>query len=93
MPWDEERRRAVKRRLDKEAERAKARTGARTVALIAFYDDGSPSLIMIEGGTAPMPGGQLYAALAQLYAENEAKLAAQAKGQPAATAPEPTTQQ
>lgn len=74
MPWNEERRRRKKAALDKEADRIKARVGARTIAIIAFFDDGQPTLVMMEGGSAPMPGRDLYSALAQLYAEKEEAL-------------------
>ena len=90
MPWEQERVVRMKTKLDKEADRAKARTGARTVAIIAFFDDGGPSLVMIEGGTAPMPAEQLYGSLHQIYAGNRAKLEQAAVEQPAATNDEPS---
>lgn len=91
MPWDDARRAAVKNKIDKEAARAVARLGARTVAVICFFDEAPGGhLIMLEGGTAPFPAGQLYAQLASIYAANEAKQKAAAGLGP--VPPKPPTQ-
>ena len=83
MPWTDERRAQVKKKIDKEAARAVERLGARTVAVICFFDEAPGGhMIMLEGGTAPFPAGQLYAQLASIYARNEAQQKA------AATPPE-----
>ena len=58
--------------------------GARTVAMICFFDEAPGGhLIMLEGGTAPFPAGELYAQLAQIYVANAAKQ----KGPPAPVDP------
>lgn len=80
MPWDDEKRRQVKRKIDKEAARAAARLDAKTVAMICFFDEGAGTMILMEGGTAPVPGGTLYAQLAHRYSMMEQK-AREAAGQ------------
>jgi NADPH-dependent 2,4-dienoyl-CoA reductase/sulfur reductase-like enzyme len=62
-PWPPEKRSAVKRKIDKEAARAAARLGARSVLIVAFFADGE-YLHMQDGGTAPMAAAELYKKLA-----------------------------
>jgi hypothetical protein len=93
MPWEEKRLKAAKAKLDKEADRVKAKTGARTVAIIAFFDDGSPSLMLLEGGTAPVSSEQLYGSLHAIYVRNRQALEAKEKDQPKPTNDEPSTVQ
>jgi hypothetical protein len=50
-PWTPEKRSSVKRKIDKEAARAAARLGAKTVLVIAFFADGE-YLHLQDGGTA-----------------------------------------
>ena len=89
MPWEQKRIVAAKAKLNKEADRVKAKTGARTVAIIAFFDDGGPSLMLLEGGTAPVPSEQLYGSLHAIYVRNRQAIEAQAKDQPKPTNDEP----
>ncbi len=89
MPWSDERRSAAKKKIDKEVARVVEKLGARTVAMICFFDEAPGGhLIMLEGGTSPFPAGQLYAQLASIYAANEAKQKAAAGLAP----PKPPTQ-
>ena len=81
MPWTDEKRRQVKRKIDKEAARAVARLGAKTVAMICFFQEEGATMILMEGGTAPVPGGPLYAQLANRYALMEQKQQAMAATQ------------
>ncbi len=84
MPWSDERRSAAKKKIDKEAARVVEKLGARTVAMICFFDEvPGGHLIMLEGGTAPFPAGELYVQLAQIYVANAAKQ----KGPPAPVDP------
>jgi hypothetical protein len=62
-PWAPEKRNFVKRKIDKEAARAAARLGAKSVLIIAFFEDGE-FLHMQDGGTAPMSTADLYKKLA-----------------------------
>lgn len=62
-PWAPEKRSAVKRKIDREAARAAARLGAKSVLIVAFFPDGE-YLHMLDGGTAPMPTAELYKKLA-----------------------------
>ena len=89
MPWEQKRITAAKAKLDKEADRVKAKLGARTIAIIAFFDDGSPSLMLLEGGTAPVPSEQLYGSLHAIYVRNRESLEAKEKDQPKPTNDEP----
>ena len=69
MPWDMKKQMQVKRKVDKEAARAAARLGARTVAMLCFFSNGDEPLMLIEGGTSPMPSIDLYTSLAAAYKE------------------------
>jgi hypothetical protein len=60
-PWTTERRATVKRKIDKEAERAAIRIGAKSVVIIAFFSDGE-YLHLQDGGNSPVPN--LYEHLA-----------------------------
>jgi len=53
-PWSQERRDAVRRKIDKEADRAAYRLGASKVFMIAFFEEGE-YLHLMEGGASPMP--------------------------------------
>jgi hypothetical protein len=59
QPWTPEKRSQVKRKIDKEAARAAARLGAKTVVIVAFFQDGN-CMHMQDGGSAPMPFDKLY---------------------------------
>ena len=85
--WTPERFRQVKSKIDKEAARALARLGARTVAMICFFNDGDRPLVLLEGGTSPLPAHVLYAQLANFYAAQAQIAAAQASQKPAGAAP------
>ena len=65
-PWTHEKRGQIKRKIDKEAARAAARLGAKTVAIIAFFPDGE-YMHMLDGGTAPMELKDLYAKMATCH--------------------------
>jgi len=61
QPWDKEKRARVKGKVDKEADRAKARLGASHVVMIAFFADADgENLHMQDGGVAPMDLDHLY---------------------------------
>ena len=85
MPWTDEKRRQVKNKIDKEAARAVARLGAKTVAMICFFVEEGNTMILLEGGSAPMPGGPLYTQLANRYAIMEQKQRVLAAAAPAQT--------
>ena len=59
QPWSIEKRDRTNRKIEKEADRAAARLGAKHVVIIAFFED-SEYLHMQDGGKAPMPLEQLY---------------------------------
>lgn len=63
--WPMEKRSALKRRIDKEADRAAARLGASGVVVIAFFSDGQ-HMHMLDGGRAPMKFADLYQQMVQL---------------------------
>lgn len=65
-PWTPAKRQNVKRKIDKEADRAAARLGAKAVVIIAFFPDGE-YLHMQDGGTAPMELQKLYQQLATAH--------------------------
>lgn len=77
--WTQERFKQVKKKIDKEAARALARLNARTVAMICFFNDGDRPLVLLEGGTSPLPAHILYAQLAHFYAAQAQLAAAEAK--------------
>lgn len=66
QPWPHEKRAAVKRKIDKEAERAAARLGASMVTIIAWFPAGDGYLHMQDGGNAPMTSDQLYKQMATI---------------------------
>ena len=67
-PWPMEKRIAVNRKIDKEAARAASRLGAKTVILVACFEDSDGYISMLDGSTAPFQEmAQLYQKLAKAY--------------------------
>ena len=64
QPWSHEKRTIVKRKIDKEADRAAARLGAKFVTMIVWFDGGDGYLHMQDGGRAPMSSNALYKQMA-----------------------------
>jgi hypothetical protein len=63
-PWTDQKRLAIKSKIDKAAQAAAKTLGAEAVTIIAFFAEGD-FLHMQDGGTSPMPSGQLYERLAE----------------------------
>ncbi len=77
MTFDTRRFQRTRDKIGKEAARAQRRLGAVSCAMICFFEDGKNPLVLIDGGTSPIPPADLYANLARVYIEKGAPRASE----------------
>ena len=68
-PWDGDKRDRMEKRVNKAAANACKTIGAKTVLIVATFEDGEYFHI-VDGGTSPMPAAKLYAQMLQMRTDH-----------------------